>query len=306
MTTNHNRLKKGCRIVFAGILSIALFCEGPAAVAAAKSKDTVVEENTAASFAEDEKENSSADTSKKKDKAEKSGKGTVTTDVEQVSDGENEEAPIKREETKRKGTTGVEKDSAEASKKKDTAKDTAKDPVTDASKDSGKDTSKDSEKDTAKDSAEKKKKSETELTEKIVTISGSRIKVDSLHGVAALYRSGVSSSTDGSNATYSCAAFVKKYYSKIYGLELNNMYPGSVPNVVNGSDYFVAVKKPKIGDIVSLPGHWAIVKAVSGDQVVLIEQNYKWSQNGGYACRVNRRISKSAAVYYRLHSLTKA
>lgn len=142
-----------------------------------------------------------------------------------------------------------------------------------------------------------------DLTEAIVPLSGSRIKADSLNGVSALYRSGVSSSTDGTNATYSCAAFIKKYYSKIYGLELNNMYPGAVPNVVNSDDYFVSVKKPKVGDIVSLPGHWALVKAVEGNQVILIEQNYKWSQGGSYFCRINRRIAKSSATYYRLHSL---
>lgn len=142
-----------------------------------------------------------------------------------------------------------------------------------------------------------------DLTEAIVPLSGSRIKADSLNGVSAIYRSGVSSSTDGTNATYSCAAFIKKYYSKIYGLELNNMYPGAVPNVVNSDDYFVSVKKPKVGDIVSLPGHWALVKAVEGNQVILIEQNYKWSQGGSYFCRINRRIAKSSATYYRLHSL---
>lgn len=173
-----------------------------------------------------------------------------------------------------------------------------------------KDSSKKDSEQTANEKNSDKKKSDSsdkvetlDLTEAIVPLSGSRIKVDSLNGVSALYRSGVSSSTDGTNATYSCAAFIKKYYSKIYGLELNNMYPGAVPNVVNSDDYFVSVKKPKVGDIVSLPGHWALVKAVEGNQVILIEQNYKWSQGGSYFCRINRRIAKSSATYYRLHSL---
>lgn len=186
--------------------------------------------------------------------------------------------------------TAVEEESSENSTEKDSSK-------------------KDSEQTTDEKNSDKKKsdssdKVETlDLTEAIVPLSGSRIKADSLNGVSAIYRSGVSSSTDGTNATYSCAAFIKKYYSKIYGLELNNMYPGAVPNVVNSDDYFVSVKKPKVGDIVSLPGHWALVKAVEGNQVILIEQNYKWSQGGSYFCRINRRIAKSGATYYRLHSL---
>lgn len=186
--------------------------------------------------------------------------------------------------------TAVEEESSENSTEKDSSK-----------KDSEQTAN---EKNSDKKISDSSDKVETlDLTEAIVPLSGSRIKADSLNGVSALYRSGVSSSTDGTNATYSCAAFIKKYYSKIYGLELNNMYPGAVPNVVNSDDYFVSVKKPKVGDIVSLPGHWALVKAVEGNQVILIEQNYKWSQGGSYFCRINRRIAKSSATYYRLHSL---
>lgn len=214
--------------------------------------------------------------------------------------------------------TAVEEVNSENSTEKDSSKKDSEQTVDDKSSDKKDSTqtvgdknsdNKDSDKSATDKNSDKKKsdssdKAETlDLTETIVPLSGSRIKADSLNGVSAIYRSGVSSSTDGTNATYSCAAFIKKYYSKIYGLELNNMYPGAVPNVVNGNDYFVSVKKPKVGDIVSLPGHWALVKAVEGNQVILIEQNYKWSQGGSYFCRINRRIAKSSATYYRLHSL---
>lgn len=214
--------------------------------------------------------------------------------------------------------TVVEEESSENSTEKDSSKKDPEQTVDDKSSDKKDSTqtvgdknsdNKDSDKSATDKNSDKKKsdssdKAETlDLTETIVPLSGSRIKADSLNGVSAIYRSGVSSSTDGTNATYSCAAFIKKYYSKIYGLELNNMYPGAVPNVVNSNDYFVSVKKPKVGDIVSLPGHWALVKAVEGNQVILIEQNYKWSQGGSYFCRINRRIAKSSATYYRLHSL---
>ena len=147
---------------------------------------------------------------------------------------------------------------------------------------------------------------EASLEEEVVFFSGKKYVADSLNGVSAIYRSSTSSSTDGSNMTYSCAAYIKKYYSKVYGYELNNLYCGSVPNVVNSDDYFVRVKKPKVGDVVSFPSHWAIVKYIDKDgTVTLIEQNYKWFQDGSAACRINRKISKSSAVFYRLNSLIK-
>jgi hypothetical protein len=49
---------------------------------------------------------------------------------------------------------------------------------------------------------------------------------------------------------------------------------------------FQKVSVPKVGDIVAYPNdarhcnHWAIVTKVTADEVVLLEQNWKWTSNG--------------------------
>lgn len=145
---------------------------------------------------------------------------------------------------------------------------------------------------------------EINLTQKDVTISGTRFVSDSLNGVDTIYRSGTSSSTDGTDPVYSCAAYIKKYYKSIYGLDVYNLNNGCTP--LTSGDSFLRVSSPAVGDIVSLTNHWAIVKDVASDgTITLIEQNYKWSQGGSYACRVNRKISVSSASYFRLSSVDK-
>lgn len=74
-----------------------------------------------------------------------------------------------------------------------------------------------------------------------------------------------------SNETFCCAAFVKRFYSSVYGVNVYNLYPGNTPSASNG--YFYNVTTPQVGDIAANSGHWAIVKAVSGNTVTLVEQN---------------------------------
>lgn len=90
--------------------------------------------------------------------------------------------------------------------------------------------------------------------------------------VEALYRP-YDSSVD-TDATYSCAAFVKRFYSQVYGQNvygLNDIY--STPLVDSGS--FAETSSPQVGDIIrdNYSVHWAIVKAVSGNTVTVIQQN---------------------------------
>lgn len=76
------------------------------------------------------------------------------------------------------------------------------------------------------------------------------------------------------NTTYCCAAFVKRFYSQVYGLNVFNLIPGGKPT---SSVSFQETKTPVVGDIVSANNgsHWAIVKNVNGDgTVTLIEQNH--------------------------------
>lgn len=129
--------------------------------------------------------------------------------------------------------------------------------------------------------------------------------VDSFNGVDAIYRPGGS---DGSDKTYSCAALVKKYYSKIYGVTPYNLLTNATPVVYNG-DSFVKVKTPRVGDIVNCANsngvfsHWAIVQDVTDDEVVLLEQNWKWQQGGVTMAKADRSLNKNSSLrYFRLKS----
>lgn len=136
----------------------------------------------------------------------------------------------------------------------------------------------------------------------IVKITKKGFVADSYNGVDAIYRKGGS---DGSSSTYSCAAYVKKYYSSVYNVAVNNLYGGCTPR--SSSGMFNAVKTPKEGDVVYCPTssggtHWAVVKHVDKEkrEVILIEQNYKWQQDGDTVCMVNRNLSWSGCKFFRL------
>ncbi len=138
------------------------------------------------------------------------------------------------------------------------------------------------------------------LEEQIITIKGSKYVADKFHGVKAYYRTG---GNDGTNATYSCAAFVKRYYSEVYGVSVNNLLAGCTP--VSSKGTIRKVASPKEGDIVATASgsgnHWAIVKNVNDNgTITLIEQNWKWQQDGKTLARVNRRVKASECKLYRL------
>ena len=130
--------------------------------------------------------------------------------------------------------------------------------------------------------------------EKTLTITKSGFVADTFNGVDAIYRKG---SNDGSNATYSCAAFIKKYYSEVYNVSVYNLFGGSTPKTYEGKK-ITSVKEPKVGDIAYKNSHWSIVKKVNdNDTVTLIEQNWKWNGN---QCKINRTVSTSSLKYFRL------
>lgn len=141
---------------------------------------------------------------------------------------------------------------------------------------------------------------EKDLKERIVTVKGSKFVTDTFHGVKALYRTG---GNDGSNATYSCAAYVKRYYAEVYNVAVCNLFAGCTPLSSKGS--FRKVSSPKEGDIVATSSgsgnHWAIVKNVNDNgTITLIEQNWKWQQDGKTVARVNRAVKASDCKIYRL------
>jgi hypothetical protein len=143
----------------------------------------------------------------------------------------------------------------------------------------------------------------------LVTVTKEGQVVDSFNGVKALYRPGGS---DGSDATYSCAALVKKYYQKMYGVTPYNLLTNATPTV-DGSDQFVEVSKPAVGDIVrctnssGVSSHWAIVQAVTDSEVILLEQNWKWQDNGVTYAKADRNLDKDSSKlhYFRLESQNK-
>ena len=139
-----------------------------------------------------------------------------------------------------------------------------------------------------------------DLKERIITIKGSKYVADKFHGVKAYYRAG---GNDGTNATYSCAAFVKRYYSEVYNVSVSNLLAGCTP--VSSKGVIRKVSSPKKGDIVATASgsgnHWAIVKKVNDNgTITLIEQNWKWQQDGKTLARVNRRVKASDCKLYRL------
>ena len=76
------------------------------------------------------------------------------------------------------------------------------------------------------------------------------------------------------DTTYCCAAFVKRFYSQVYGIDVSNLWAtDSVPAASSG--YFYETGTPVKGDVVRYnnEAHWAIVKNVSGTTVTLIHQN---------------------------------
>lgn len=123
--------------------------------------------------------------------------------------------------------------------------------------------------------------------------------VDTFDGVPARYIPGSGNSNSG---TYSCAGYVKAYYSKMVGISVYNLVSGGTPMVSQSGYTFQRITADiRPGDVVRLPGHWAIVKAVSGSTLTLIEQNWKWVSGGKTYASVNRTVSVGSAAVFALY-----
>lgn len=221
---------------------------------------------------------------------------TKKDDIEEnKEDTKKDDTKENKNDTKEDDTSKNKNDikSDDAKKDKDTTK------TDDVKKD--KDTAKETKQDTEKNDTQKEEK-KVNYTTKILTITKSGFVADTLNGVEALYRPG---RNDGSNATYSCAAFIKRYYKEVHGVTVMNLFAGRTPSSSKGS--FKSVSTPQVGDVVAClstsgSNHWAIVKQVNNNSTVtLIEQNWKWSQGGQTLCKINRSISISSGKFYRLY-----
>ncbi len=107
--------------------------------------------------------------------------------------------------------------------------------------------------------------------------------------VNAIYAPRSQVSNYDSDPTFCCAAFVSKFYRSVYGIGVNNLYPGNTPNIYSGNGYFYKTTTPQVGDIAGSSEHWAIVKEVSGNTVTLIEQN-AWKDKAYTTAAVNRQL----------------
>ncbi len=139
-------------------------------------------------------------------------------------------------------------------------------------------------------------------TMKIVNVTKDKQAVDSFCGIKAYY---VLTSSD--TGPYCCAFYVKRFYAALYGVEVSSINTYSGPPVVSaeGKDVkLVQVSDPQPGDIMQnlTRSHVGIVKAVKGNEVTIVEQNWKWTGSDGkiYA-KKNRPISKNMAYFYRLY-----
>ncbi len=106
--------------------------------------------------------------------------------------------------------------------------------------------------------------------------------------VEAAYTNGPYS---GSDPVFSCAAFVKKFYSKIYGIEVYNLISkDSTPMVYYNRGSFSLTDQPRTGDIVrdNTRTHWAIVKLVDGDIITVVQQNYRSGNTAWINCTIDR------------------
>jgi hypothetical protein len=95
----------------------------------------------------------------------------------------------------------------------------------------------------------------------------------------------------GADPTYSCAAFVKKFYRQIYGIGVYNLLStNSTPLIYENKGSFLVTDQPRVGDIVrdNNRTHWAIVKSVSEDTITLIQQNYRTGTMAWSGCTIER------------------
>ncbi len=106
--------------------------------------------------------------------------------------------------------------------------------------------------------------------------------------IEAAYTNGAYS---GSDPVYSCAAFVKKFYSTVYGIGVYNLISKeSVPLVYQNIGSFSLTDQPQKGDIVrdNSRTHWAIVSSVANDVITVIQQNYRSGNTAWINCTIDR------------------
>ncbi len=131
--------------------------------------------------------------------------------------------------------------------------------------------------------------------------------VDSFNDVEAKYITGTGNSSTGE---YSDAQYVKNYYAKVYGVEVHDLLPGKTPKSSTEGYSFRQIQTAILpGDIgyhnTNDKGspHWFIVKSVSGDNITVIEQNWKWKEGSYTYANANRTVTLNVTPYLRVYRL---
>jgi hypothetical protein len=109
--------------------------------------------------------------------------------------------------------------------------------------------------------------------------------------------------------TYSCAAYIKKFYSTVYDIGVYNLNsPTSTPLIYDNKGAFSLTSNPQVGDIIrdNTRTHWAIVKSITGNNISVIQQSYKTGSTAWINCNID--IGDKAFSYFtysnRLESTT--
>jgi hypothetical protein len=101
------------------------------------------------------------------------------------------------------------------------------------------------------------------------------------------------------DTTYCCAAFIKKFYSKVYDISVYNLNStSSTPLVYNSKGSFRVTASPQVGDIIrdNKRTHWAIVKEINGNIITAIQQSYKTGNTAFVNCTID--VNDSGFSYF--------
>ena len=138
-----------------------------------------------------------------------------------------------------------------------------------------------------------------------VDFSQGKTVVDTFNGVPAYYAVG----NHDNDSTYSCAAYVDRYYKTIFGVDPYNMLKGCTPlSATKGYSFkSINVRDAKPGDVGyhlnsnGTGGHWFIIKSVGTNGVTVIEQNYKKASQTSVG--INREVAytKDSFKVFRLY-----
>ena len=126
--------------------------------------------------------------------------------------------------------------------------------------------------------------------------------VDTFLGVEANYITGTHNSNTGD---YCCAGYVIKLYKELFDVNVYNCNTvWGKPTVVSEGHTveLIEVDTPVPGDMMqSLTySHVGVVKDVTEDTAILIEQNYKYAKDGHTVAVYEREIGFDEAHFYRL------